>query len=181
LAWNLFLAFVPYAISNWLSHHHEILASRIKLIPLVATWVLFMPNSFYILTDLFHLNNIENGRPWFDLLLLFSFAWNGILFGTLSVRKMERLLEKGKGKFVSLIVISSVMWLNAIGVYIGRVLRFNSWDILVNPFSLISETGNLILNPYDYRHVWAMNSFFAFFMIIVYYTIKSIGEGFKNG
>src|SRR5689334_3139323 len=53
LAWNLFLAYVPYFISEWLGKHPQTLTSRIRLVPLVFTWILFMPNSFYILTDLF--------------------------------------------------------------------------------------------------------------------------------
>lgn len=181
LAWNLFLAFVPYFISNWLNKHAEIVKSRIKLFLLVFLWILFMPNSFYILTDLFHLHNMDNGHPWFDLMLIFSFAWNGILFGILSIQKMESILKKGKGKFISVLVIGIVMWLNAFGVYIGRFLHFNSWDIFINPLSLFSEITHIIFDPYDYRYVWAMSFCFASFMIIIYYTIKKLGEIFKNG
>jgi uncharacterized membrane protein len=91
LAWNLFLAYVPYFISEWLSKHPQMLASRVKLIAIVFIWILFMPNSFYILTDLFHLNNMSKGDSWYDLTLILSFAWNGILFGILSIYKMELL------------------------------------------------------------------------------------------
>lgn len=180
LAWNLFLAYIPFLISNWLSRHTEVLKSRIKLILLIFTWLLFMPNSFYILTDLFHLENMGNGHPWFDLTLILSFAWNGILFGILSIRKMEMLLKKTKGKFISAFVICTVMWLNAFGIYIGRFLRFNSWDIIVNPFSLLAEISDIVFNPYDYRYVWAMSFCFAFFMVIIYYTIKKLSETFHN-
>jgi uncharacterized membrane protein len=94
---------------------------------------------------------------------------------------MEKLLKKGNGKFVSIVVIGVVMWLNAFGVFIGRFLRFNSWDIFLNPFSLIPETAVIIFDPYDYRYVWAMSFCFAFFMIIIYYTVKNLSEAFKNG
>jgi len=188
LAWNLFLAYVPYFISKWLGKHPKVLASRIKLIPLVFTWILFMPNSFYILTDLFHLNNVSKGDSWYDLTLILSFAWNGILFGIVSIYKMEMLLKRTKarlpdrqGKFIAGLIICAVMWLNAFGIYIGRFLRFNSWDIFVNPFSLISEIVDIIFNPYDYRYVWAMSFCFAFFMAILYYTTKRLGDVFKNG
>lgn len=180
LAWNLFLAFVPYFISNWLSKHRSVLTNRIKLAFLVFIWILFMPNSFYILTDLFHLNNMSHGDSWFDLTLILSFAWTGILFGILSIWKMELLLKNAKGKFVSGFVICIVMWLNAFGIYIGRFLRFNSWDVFVNPFSLLSEIMDILLNPYDYRYVWAMSSCFALFMVIVYYTTQKLSETIKN-
>jgi len=181
LPWNLFLAFVPYFISEWLGRHPPILTSRIRLLSLVFIWILFMPNSFYILTDLFHLNNMNRGDSWFDLTLILSFAWNGILFGILSIYKMEMLLKKAKGNFVSGFIICVVMWLNAFGIYIGRFLRFNSWDIFVNPFSLISEIVDIVFNPYDYRYVWAMSFCFAFFMAILYFTTKKLSDVFKNG
>ncbi len=181
LAWNLFLAYVPYFISEWIGKRPQILASRIKLILLVFTWILFMPNSFYILTDLFHLNSISKGDSWYDLTLILSFAWNGVLFGILSIYKMEMLLKNTKGDFIAGFIICVVMWLNAFGVYIGRFLRFNSWDILINPFSLVSEIGEIIFNPYDYRYVWTMSFCFAFFMAILYYTIKRVSDIFKNG
>jgi len=180
LAWNLFLAFVPYFISEWLGSHPQMLISRIKLLSLVFTWILFMPNSFYILTDLFHLNNMSKGDSWYDLTLILSFAWNGILFGILSIHKMEILLKKATGTFVSGFIICVVMWLNAFGIYIGRFLRFNSWDIFVNPLSLISEIVNIIVNPFDYRYVWAMSFCFAIFMTILYYTTKRLSDVFKN-
>lgn len=181
LAWNLFLAYIPYFISEWLARHPQVVANRIKLLPLVFTWILFMPNSFYILTDLFHLNNTSSGDSWYDLTLILSFAWNGILFGILSIYKMEILLKKAKGKFVAVFVICVVMWLNAFGIYIGRFLRFNSWDILVNPFALVSGVADIIFNPYDYRYVWAMSVCFAIFMAILYYTMIRLSDVFKNG
>ncbi len=90
------------------------------------------------------------------------------------------LLKNAKGKFVSGFVICAVMWLNAFGVYIGRFLRFNSWDVFVNPFSLLSEIVNIIFDPYDYRYVWAMSTCFAFFMVIVYYTTQKLSEAFRK-
>ncbi len=176
LAWNLALAYIPFLISNWLSRHEQVFKRRIKLISMIIAWIVFMPNSFYILTDLFHLENMGYGHPWFDLTLILSFAWTGILLGILSIRKMEILLRRAKGKFISGLVICAVMWLNAFGIYIGRFLRFNSWDVLVNPFSLFGDIANMVLNPYEYRYVWAMSFCFAFFMIILYYSSKKLAE-----
>jgi uncharacterized membrane protein len=122
------------------------------------------------------LENLGDGHPWFDLTLILSFAWSGILFGVLSIRKMEGLLRKAKGKFISSLVICMVMCLNAFGIYLGRFLRFNSWDVLLNPFALFGEISELILNPFDYRHVWATSFCFALFMIILYYSSKKLSE-----
>lgn len=176
LAWNLTLAYIPYLISDWLSKHQKLLNQRMKLLLVLFAWILFMPNSFYILTDLFHLDNMSHGHPWFDLTLILSFSWSGILLGILSIRRMETLLKKTKGKLISALVICSVMWLNSFGVYIGRFLRFNSWDVIANPFSLFGEVAEILFNPYDYRYVWAMSFCFAFFMIILYYSSKKMTD-----
>jgi uncharacterized membrane protein len=176
LAWNLFLGYVPYFISGWLTQHKEVFQSRIKLLGVLLCWLLFIPNSFYILTDLFHLYKMGNGHSWFDLTLIMSFAWNGILLGVLSMQQMEKLLKSTKGRYVSGIVIAAVMWLNAVGVYIGRYMRYNSWDVITNPFALCSEVFEMMINPYDYRYVWAMTVCFGAFMVIIYYTIKKTGD-----
>jgi uncharacterized membrane protein len=179
LAWNLFLAFVPYYISGWVADHMGS-KNKWKLLPAIGCWLLFMPNTFYIITDLFHLDDMADGHQWFDLTMILSFAWNGILFGMLSIRKMEMILGKTKGKLVSGFVICFVMWLNAFGIYIGRFLRFNSWDVIANPFSLFGEIFSIVFNPYEHRWVWAMTACFSFFMLILYYTMKRSGEIFHH-
>jgi uncharacterized membrane protein len=181
LAWNLLLAYVPLLIANWLNRHEVVMRNKITLVLSISAWLLFMPNSFYIVTDLFHLHTTAGNRPWFDLTLILSFAWNGILFGIISIWKMEILLKRTKGRFASALLIFTVMWLNAFGVYIGRFLRFNSWDIVFNPFPLLSEIVEMIINPYDYKSAWAMSLCFGLFFIILYYTMKKLTEVFRQG
>ena len=146
----------------------------------MSFWILFMQNSFYILTDLFHLHNPDNGHPWFDLTLILSFAWSGTLSGIISIRQMEVMLRKAKGSLISGFIICAVMWLNAFGIYIGRHFRFNSWDVIANPLSLFGNIGDMIMDPYEYRYAWAVSFCFGFFMIIVYYSVKNLNEPFKN-
>lgn len=181
LAWNLLLAYVPLFLSNWLTSHPQLLKEKMRFMSLVLLWLLFMPNTFYIVTDLFHLQNSKDVHPWFDLVLILSFAWNGILFGIISIRQMEILLKQAKGKIIPGLVICIVMWLNAFGVYIGRFLRFNSWDVIVKPMPLLDGLATMITDPYDYKHAWAMCACFAVFMIIIYYTMKKLTEVFQNG
>ena len=92
LVWNLFLAFVPYFFSSRLLSRPSWIQSRWKLPVAFIAWVLFIPNAFYILTDLFHLYDSIVVPPWYDLLLIISFAWNGLIMGILSVRQMEKAL-----------------------------------------------------------------------------------------
>ena len=147
LVWNLFLAFLPFAITEWLWKFIRNEKSKLTLVAFMLLWLLFVPNSFYILTDLFHLEKFHSAPKWFDLLLIFSFAWNGLVLGILSVRKAELILETFSGRGYSLLIVFIVMWLNAFGIYIGRYLRYNSWDIVMQPFFAVPGNAGTIDTP----------------------------------
>ena len=180
LPWNLFLAFLPYAITEWIWAHPRMAKNKVFLSGFMTLWMLFIPNSFYILTDLFHLDNFHSAPKWFDLLMIFSFAWNGLLLGLMSVRKTELILEGISGRGFSLFIVFMVMWLNAFGIYIGRYLRFNSWDIITQPFSLFNEMFEVLLHPVRNKMEWGMIMVYAFFMTVLYITVKKLGENFQT-
>jgi uncharacterized membrane protein len=174
LVWNLFLGFIPYLLSSFLYYNIEWIESNKKFIPAAIVWLLFIPNSFYIITDLLHLKPRFSVPLWYDLMLLLSFAWNGILFGILSIRQMEKIfLVKWKVK-TDLYFIYPVMFLNALGVYIGRYMRFNSWDVVTNPFQLIADILYLFRHPIPNRFDWSMILCYSFFMTLVYITMKKL-------
>ena len=148
LLWNLFLAFVPYFLSYQLLLKPAWIESKWKFGLLFTIWLLFVPNSFYILTDLFHLYDSDAVPRWFDLMLIFSFAWNAMLLGILSVRQMEKIIHARWQIKSEWFFVYPVMWLNAEGVYIGRYLRYNSWDVISNPFRLMADIMHMILHPF---------------------------------
>jgi uncharacterized membrane protein len=180
LAWNLFLGFIPFAISRWLATDIGVVQSKLKLILAAGAWLLFIPNSFYILTDLFHLEQFDNAPKWFDLLLLFSFAWNGLMLGVVSVRRIEMLIVAKCGERLSLLFVVLVMWMNAFGIYIGRYLRFNSWDIFLQPFSLSRQMLEIIIHPIQNGMEWGMITIYAVFMTLLYITARKMGEDLSS-
>lgn len=180
LPWNLFLAFIPYWITGWVTANIRIIKQKYKLVLVLALWLLFVPNSFYIITDLFHLTHIRSAPKWFDLLLIFSFAWNGILCGIISLQRVESILQSAWRKEFSILLVFAVMWLNALGIYIGRFLRFNSWDIISDPISLASEIFIMIFQPIDNWYAWGMTFCYAIFMSLLYISIKKITETIKQ-
>ena len=176
LVWNLFLATVPYFFSLRLMKNPAWAASRWKF-PLVFTaWVLFIPNSFYILTDLFHLFDSNAVPLWYDLLLIVSFAWNALVMGILSVRHIEKIIAARWPGLPGWAFLYPVMGLNALGVYIGRYLRFNSWDVVSDPFRLAADIVHIILHPVHYKQAWGMIVCFSFFLSILYTTVKKLGR-----
>jgi uncharacterized membrane protein len=118
----------------------------------------------------------ENVPLWYDLALLLSCAWSGLLFGILSVRQMERLFEKNFNRRLDLFFSIPVMTLNGLGVYVGRYLRFNSWDILVNPFQLAGDIVYLFIHPIRNRFDWSMIICYSVLLTLMYYTIKKLGK-----
>lgn len=178
LPWNLFLAFVPYWITGWMSGNMSIRKNKFKLFLALGAWLLFIPNSFYIITDLVHFTHIRSAPKWFDLILIFSFAWNGILCGIISMRRVETLIVSLRGKKFSVFLVFAVMWLCAFGVYIGRFLRYNSWDIITDPFSLAGEILNMIVHPFANQYAWGMTICYSVFMTFIYFTIKKLSETF---
>ena len=175
LSWNLFLAFIPYAISSFLEYRPDWIKKKWKLTVALAVWLLFIPNSFYIITDLFHLG-ISNVPIWFELALLLSFAWNGLLLGILSVRQVERIMHSIWPGISEFIFLFPIMLLNALGIYIGRYLRFNSWDVISNPFELAGDISNLLLHPLASKPAWAMIGCYAMLMTFIYVTLKRISK-----
>lgn len=176
LIWNLFLAWLPYMVSTWLQKRNIVYANPLKFIVIGFVWLLFIPNSFYIMTDLFHLGEYNNVPNWFDLAMIISFAWDGLLLGVLSVRQMEKMTQQFLPGMRELFFIYPIMWLNALGIYIGRYPRFNSWDIITNPIGLSAYLLRMVCHPIQYKYAWGMVACFSVFMTLVYLTIKRISK-----
>lgn len=175
LIWNLFLAYVPYVLSKRMNSYVQG-KSKWKFFSVVFIWLLFIPNAFYIITDLFHLDMNQQVPLWYDLALLLSFAWSGLLFGIVSVRQMEKLFETYFNKKFDLLFILPVMALNGFGVYVGRYLRFNSWDVFVNPLQLIGDIVYLFIHPLRNRFDWSMIVCYSVLMTLIYLTIKKLSK-----
>ena len=174
--WNLFLAYVPYFISSWLQNRPAVMENKWKFSAVFIAWLLFIPNSFYIITDLFHLSVYYGAPLWFDVALIFSFAWNGLVLGVLSVRQMERIFKLQFPVRHELYFIYPIMFLNALGVFIGRFLRWNSWDVITNPFSLIIDILDVLVNGHQYVMAWGMIFCYSGLMTVMYLTLKKIKQ-----
>jgi uncharacterized membrane protein len=176
MLWNVFLAYVPYAISTWLTTHKGQELSRPLKILAGCTWLVFLPNAFYILTDLYHLHDSRNplAPEWLDLALIFSCAWNGLLLGVLSLRQMEKLLWPDTR--TNWLFLVPLMALNALGIYTGRYLRYNSWDILSNPFQLMTDIARMIIHPLRNQYAWDMIACYTILLLFIYNMMKKIGR-----
>ena len=178
LVWNLFLAFVPYFLSYTLTLKPAWIQNKWKFAAVFTIWILFVPNTFYMLTDLFHLFDSFRVPLWYDLLLIFCFAWNALLMGILSVKHMEEITKAIWLYRFDWLFIYPVMLLNAFGVYVGRYLRYNSWDIISSPFQLLLDTVHIIRHPLYYHNAWGMVLTFSLFLTIIYMTLRRLSRPF---
>ncbi|AZA82009.1 DUF1361 domain-containing protein [Chryseobacterium lactis] len=172
LNWNLFLAWIPLLLSSLIIVSKT--KSKISILLIIAVWILFFPNSPYILTDLFHLK-ARNAIPiWYDLIVILSYAWTGLICGFISLNDIEKLLsDYGNNKWVTGVVII-FLFMSSFGVYLGRFLRWNSWDILNNPFGLFNDIIVRFIYPMEYTKTWGVTILMGIMLNFMYFTFKSI-------
>ncbi len=170
LNWNLFLAIIPWLISSLIIYKE--LNKKIYIIALIFSWLLFSPNSPYILTDLFHLRRISKVPIWFDLAVILSFAWTGLMYGFISLMNIEILLKRYLSNKTIVAITFLFFFLASFGVYLGRYSRWNSWDIVRNPLGLSSDIIDQFANPFYHYKTWGMTIMIGLLLNMIYFSIK---------
>lgn len=171
LVWNLFLAWIPFMLSEYLSNH---VVKKTKGLILLFSWLIFFPNAPYIITDLFHFRARNPVPLYFDLILCFSFTWNGLLLGILSLINIENWVSNKWETKTTLLLTTLSLVLCGFGIYIGRYLRWNSWDLVTSPLDLLNEIFIRIINPFEHLRTWAVTILFASMLGIIYFGLKKI-------
>lgn len=142
LTWNLALAWFPLGVVLVLrdlrnaDHPAGGFQNPWLLIGGLLLWLVFLPNAPYIITDLFHIRNLENTLLWFDTMTIFLFALTGLLTGLYSLLIVHRMLRPLVGHWRTWVILAASQFLSGFGIYLGRMGRWNSWDVLTNPSTL---------------------------------------------
>ncbi|MFD0860700.1 DUF1361 domain-containing protein [Sungkyunkwania multivorans] len=146
LLWNLFLASIPFVITTFLKANIGWKNNRWLFLGSFVVWLLFLPNAPYILTDLMHLRLRTTMPTWFDALMLSAFSLMGLLLGLASMSQMKQLLRMHFSSFQSSMLMGLVYFLCGYGIYLGRFLRWNSWDVIGHPFELLLSIAESLSN-----------------------------------
>jgi uncharacterized membrane protein len=175
LAWNLFLAWVPYFWSLWALSMHRRRPGRwwLLLLP-AAAWLLFFPNAPYLVTDLIHLRAYPPVPLWYDAIMLMSFAWAGCFLALVSLNMMHQIARHYAGRTLSWVIVMAVLGLCGLGIYMGRFLRWNSWDLILYPYDVLSDIGQRLLNPFSHLQAYGVTLLFAAFLLVSYGMFVSI-------
>lgn len=176
IPWNLFLAWLPLFFSGLMQRTKN----GFGKVAWLCCWLLFLPNAPYIITDLFHLEKRHGVPLYFDLIMLFSAAWNGLLMGLLSVKNIETELLKYFSTVKVKAALLLIFFLSGFGIYLGRYDRYNSWHILTQPYDLINDIGHYLLQPWQHLHTWAVTFLFAIIFYLMYETIRQFHLITKN-
>jgi uncharacterized membrane protein len=142
IAWNLFLAWVPFALALVVYARARYGASRPTLLALGGLWLLFFPNAPYIVTDLKHIGDAGRIPVLYDVLFLSAAAWTGLLLGLTSLFLMHAVARRLVGVVSAWAMVVAVLALSSFGIYLGRVQRWNSWDVFIRPEALLGEIAN---------------------------------------
>jgi len=140
IAWNLVLAWVPFVLALVI-YEKAPTASRGQLATLGALWLLFFPNAPYILTDLKHIGGGGSVPILYDVLLLSAAAWTGLLLGLTSLFLIHAVARPLLGASNAWALVVGVLAVSSFGIYLGRVQRWNSWDVFVRPGALVGQLG----------------------------------------
>jgi len=149
LVFNLFLAWIPFLLTQFLTSTKWTHKSKILLVLFI--WFMFFPNAPYIITDLLHFKHYSLNILWFDSLLVFVYALTGLLLGANSLWSAECLIGKLYGATSSRITVILVAFTSGFGIYLGRFCRLSSWDLFHRPLWLLSRVFYQFENPLTYK------------------------------
>jgi uncharacterized membrane protein len=139
LLWNLFLAWIPFVLALVVYDRYRRGTPLVRLLPALTLWLLFLPNAPYIVTDFVHLSDARTPPLWFDGVELSVFAWTGVLLGFVSLYLVHAVARHRFGPIAGWLGVFGVLALVSAGVFLGRVKRWNSWDVLTQPRSLLAQ------------------------------------------
>ena len=174
LNWNLFLAFIPWALTSISFIKPKIQQSIFGIVILLVFWLLFFPNAPYIITDLFHLRVIRGMPVWYDTLMILSYAWTGLLFGFLSLWDIEQILGRKLPKPVVTVLSGFLLFVGSFGIYMGRYLRWNTWDFFTRTSEVLTDIGDRFTNPFEHMTTWGVTLFMGIFLNIVYWSFRLV-------
>lgn len=173
ILWNIFLAFIPFSISFvLLTLSKEGKLNKLIFIVGFALWMLFIPNAPYIVTDFIHLGEIRIVPVIYDVFLIFSSAAVGLILGFSSFFHVEQIIKTKYSTKVTSLLMGLIILIISFGIYLGRFLRFNSWDVFINHTSLIKNVWKVFAQSSGHFEVYFYTILFFFFLYLTYNAWK---------
>lgn len=151
LVWNMGLSLIPYFLSVLLRHSRPVYRSTVLFALVFLAWLAFYPNAVYMVTDFIHFStktfytktpriqyNMDI-RLWLNFSLTVCAVFFGVFLGMASFFHVEEALVGRKPLYLKVLFYIAISVLTGFAIYIGRFIRLNSWDVLLNPGELFTE------------------------------------------
>jgi uncharacterized membrane protein len=179
IAWNLLLAWIPFALALivYARARSDVLTPTLAVVGVL--WLLFLPNAPYIVTDLKYVGHGGGVLVLYDVLLLSAAAWTGLLLGLTSLFLMHAVARRVVGVVNAWALVVGALTLSSFGIYLGRVQRWNSWDVFFRPGSLFVDIANGVVHPLSHPRPIAATILFTSFLLasyLVFYSFARMGS-----
>ena len=176
LIWNLFLAWIPFMLAYFAHFVSWRRSTLYFVIPVIAfLWLIFFPNAPYMLTDLQDLARRSFDAPlWYDVIIVVWASWTGMLLGVISLYLMQDIIIRTFGRGPAWIFVFVISALSSFGIYIGRFVRLNSWDILQNPTEVGQEILGVVIDPS--MRLAAFTLLYTIFFLFVFLLLYSFSH-----
>jgi uncharacterized membrane protein len=166
MLWNLFLAVIPVGLAYAAAGLTHLMTRRrapwlwLAVAPVLALWLIFLPNSCYLFTEPRHLlKAVEHDNLWSRArmdadaalrltlwtIVAVTYVAAGAVTFALSIRPMKQLV--GRAGLSLVVWAMPFFWLLSLGVYLGLIVRYNSWDLLTRPSEVLETTAKLADRP----------------------------------
>lgn len=151
LVWNLFLAWLPliFAVRLIGLLRHKLWSSWEGL-GVSMLWLVFLPNSFYMISDFIHLQEVKRVDVLYDAVMFTSFIYTGVVLGFSSLYLIHIQLRRRLSAPAATVWVAVTLFICSAAVYVGRDLRWNSWDVLTNPGGLLFDISDRLQHPSAY-------------------------------
>lgn len=183
ILWNLYLLIVPFFLFAFFSRSWDffyLLKTKGKIILslIFLLWLIFVPNTIYVLTDMRHITgycpssyyNVCTLNAWM-IFFFFSYAVIGLIAYVFALKSMAAFLSK-KLSIKNYFFIIPVVPLISLGVLLGLLDRWNTWDIFFNPLYILKSAGNYFTSWDHFKNFLIINLFLYIFYFVGSFITK---------
>lgn len=169
IPWNLLLAWVSLALAAglyrglrhrpWLSWQNIVLS---------LSWLAFLPNTWYVLTDFIHV--VPNGEisQLYDVVMISLLVFVGFALGFAGLFLVHRELLNRIGALRSYLIIELIILFCSFAIYLGRDLRWNTWDVITNPGGVLVNVSDSVVDPLGNQRAFNVTVLFFILISLVY-------------
>jgi uncharacterized membrane protein len=164
IPWNLALAWISLLFAvNLVRNLKKERWSGWRNISFTLLWLAFLPNTWYVLTDFIHVTPNGEISQLYDIALISLLVFTGFIIGFAGLFLVHRELLRRLDRLKSYALIEAAIFISSLAIYIGRDLRWNSWDVITNP-GVIINVSDKIIDPFGSPRF--LNVTLLFFVLI---------------